>query len=331
LLTIYSMLGYGQVLPYACTGSMEGYGVQGFPNSVFIWEVQGGNIIAGNNRDTVFVQWDQRRGTHHLQVVEVTESNCSGNPVQAFVNVSAPVADIGDDADMCEGDSVVFDARTDYFTPLLYVWSDGSTKSSYTGKEEGIVWVEVSGTDGCTDYDSLFLNVNPLPVVYLGEDTALCGNETLVLDAGSDYPFYQWSTGDVINPLVVDGRHTANDTLWVMVTDGNGCIGTDSLVLEVCDFYKYFAGMSNTITPSRIDGKNDVWQIDNIDLFPNAVLDIYDRWGRLVYHAKGLDPMNVWDGKSMAGKDLPMDSYYYVIELNYKGVEPLVGYINIVR
>jgi gliding motility-associated-like protein len=130
---------------------------------------------------------------------------------------------------------------------------------------------------------------------------------------------------------VVDGRYTSNDTLWVRVTDGNGCLGSDTLVLEVCDFSKYFTDISNTITPGKVDGKNDVWQIDNIDLFPEAELDIYDRWGRLIYHAKGLDPLNVWDGKSMNGKELPMDSYYYVIELHYPGLEPLVGYVNIVR
>jgi len=135
----------------------------------------------------------------------------------------------------------------------------------------------------------------------------------------------------VINPKVVDGRHTENDTIWVMVTDENGCTGSDTIVLIVCDFYQYFTDIPNTLTPSHIDGKNDVWQIDNIDLFPDAVVDIYDRWGRLIYHAEGLDPLNVWDGRSMSGKELPMDSYYYVIDLKYKGLEPLVGYINIVR
>jgi gliding motility-associated-like protein len=325
------MLGYGQILPYACTGSMERYGVQGYENSVFIWEVQNGFIVDGIDNDTIVVRWDTRMGAHRLEVVEFTEFNCMGNPVQAYVNITAPVADIGDQADICEGDSFTFDAQTNYFTPLIYLWSDGSTRSTYTGKDEGTVWVQVSGTDGCTDYDSAFLTVNPLPAVYLGEDTALCGNEILVLDAGSGYSFYQWSTGDIINPVVADGRRTVNDTLWVTVTDGNGCVGSDSLVLAVCDFYKYFSDMPNTITPSRVDGKNDVWQIDNIDLFPDAVLDIYDRWGRLIYHASGLDPLNVWDGKSMSGKELPMDSYYYVIELNYRGLEPLVGYINIVR
>lgn len=325
------MPGTGQVLPYACTGSMESYGVTGYPNSVFIWEIQGGDIVAGNDNDTIVVHWDARRGSHRLQVVEITEFDCIGNPVQAYVNISAPVADIGDEYEICEGDSIEFDARATYFTPLTYIWSDGSSQSTYTGKEDGYIWVQVSGTDGCTDYDSAYLTVHPLPVIYLGEDTALCGNETLVLNAGSGYSFYEWSTGDIYNPLVVDGRNTVNDTLWVEVTDNNGCVGSDTLVLLVCDFYKYFADMPNTITPSRIDGKNDVWQIDNIDLFPNAVLDIYDRWGRLVYHAKGLDPLNVWDGKTMSGKELPMDSYYYVIELNYRGLEPLVGYINIVR
>ena len=331
LLTIYSVLGYGQVLPYVCTGSTEEYGVSGFPGSIFIWEVQGGDVIAGNNNDTVVVQWDMRRGAHRIQVTEITEFGCEGIPVSASVNVTSPYADIGDESAICEGDSMVFDAETNYFTPLVYLWNDSSTQSTYTAKEEGIVWVRVSGTDGCSDYDSSYLTVNSLPLVYLGEDTTLCGDETLVLDAGSGYSFYEWSNGDVINPKVVDGRHTENDTIWVMVTDENGCTGSDTIVLIVCDFYQYFTDIPNTLTPSHIDGKNDVWQIDNIDLFPDAVVDIYDRWGRLIYHAEGLDPLNVWDGRSMSGKELPMDSYYYVIDLNYKGLEPLVGYINIVR
>jgi len=310
---------------------MEGYGVQGFPNSVFIWEIQGGNVIDGNDNDSVLVQWDLRRGSHRIQVTELTEYGCEGVPVIANVNVTSPVADIGDESAICAGDSMIFNAETNYLTPLVYIWSDSSTQSTYTAKEEGFVWVKVSGTDGCADYDSTYLYVNSLPVVNLGEDTALCGNETLVLDAGLGYSFYQWSNGDVINPLVVDGRNTANDTIWVMVTDENGCVGNDTLVLEVCNFSKYFSDIPNTITPSHIDGKNDVWQIDNIDLFPDAVLDIYDRWGRLIYHAKGLDPLNVWNGRSMSGKELPMDSYYYVIDLNYRGLEPIVGYINIVR
>jgi len=331
LLTIYSMLGYGQILPYACTGSMERYGVTGYERSVFMWEIQGGFIVDGVENDTIAVRWDTRMGAHRLQVTEITEFGCIGNPVQAYVNITAPVADIGDEVEVCDGDSIIFDAEVSYFTPVTYLWSDGSTQSSYAGKEEGPVWVQVTGTDGCTDYDSAYLTVNPLPVVNLGKDTALCGDEFMVLDAGPAYSFYDWSTGDIINPVVVDGRRTTNDTLWVTVTDVNGCVGSDTLVLEVCDFYQYFSGMPNTITPSHVDGRNDVWQIDNIDLFPDAVLDIYDRWGRLVYHGENLDPLNVWDGKSMSGKELPMDSYYYVIELNYRGLEPLVGYINIVR
>jgi len=325
------MLGYGQMLPYACTGSMESYGVTGNPGSVFIWEVQGGFIVTGNGNDTIVIHWDTRRGSHRIQVTEMTEFNCTGNPVQAFVNISSPVADIGDEVGICAGDSMVFNAQANYYTPLNYLWSDGSTRSTYTGKEEGYVWVRVTGTDGCSDYDSAYLRVNSNPVVHLGPDTSLCGNEMMALNAGSNFSFYEWSTGDATNYIVIDGRRADNDTLWVKVTDNNGCMGADTIIILSCNYLRYFANIPNTITRSKLDGKNDVWQIDNIDLFPDAVLDIYDRWGRLVYHAKGLDPKNVWDGRSMSGKELPMDSYYYVIDLNYRGLEPIVGYINVVR
>ena len=132
------MLGYGQVLPYACTGSMEIYGVTGFPNSVFVWEVQGGDIIAGNDNDTVIVQWDMRRGSHRIDG-DGNNTNMAARVtlLSASVNVTSPFADIGDESAICEGDSMVFDAETNYFTPLSYLWNDSSTNSTYTGRDEG--------------------------------------------------------------------------------------------------------------------------------------------------------------------------------------------------
>ena len=42
-------------------------------------------------------------------------------------------------------------------------------------------------------------------------------------------------------------------------------------------------------------------------------------------------PEDVGDGKSQTGKEMPMDSYHYVIDLKYYDVEPLVGTINVIK
>jgi gliding motility-associated-like protein len=323
------VLGYGQALPYACAGSTESYGVQGLLNSVFFWDVEGGQIVNGQGNDTIDVQWNYDRGSHTITVTEQSEHGCFGIPVEAELDIQAPVADIGDETGVCVGDSYEFDARTSYGYALTYLWSDNSTNSTFITSDSGIVWVQVTGADGCADYDSAHLTLNPLPVVNLGNDTSLCGNEAWFVDAG-DYANYLWSTGDVINPVLVDGRRTEPEVLWVKVTDFNGCVGSDTLILEVCDIYVLFESMPNTITPGDKNGQNDRWVIPNIDMFPDAVLEIYDRWGRLIYRTNDVYN-NPWNGESMSGKEMPMDAYYYVLDIGLSHVEPMTGYINLIR
>jgi gliding motility-associated-like protein len=115
-------------------------------------------------------------------------------------------------------------------------------------------------------------------------------------------------------------------TYSVVVTDANGCAA--SLVITV--------GVSGTsecvivptiITPNS-DGYNDEWQIRNISIFPDAEVQVFNRWGERVFSAKN-PAANPWDG-TYKGKLLPMDSYHYVLYLN-DGSEPRSGTITIMR
>ena len=328
IILVYSVLGYGQTLPSACTGSRATYAVTGYENSVFDWNIEGGIIVEDLN-DTIVVEWNYNRSAHKIEVVEITEYNCIGVPVEATVDIVAPEVDIGDEIEICEGDSFMFEPDDDYSTPLDFEWHDGSTENYFVGTDPGLIWVLATGTDGCYDYDSVVLILNPLPVVSLGKDTSLCGTQTLEIDAGM-FGAYDWSTGAITNSIVVSPASSLADTLTVAVTDENGCVGIDTVLILQCSIDIFFSGIPNTITPNN-DGDNDVWIIEHIELFPNAVVEIFDRWGRLIYHMKNPDPESVWDGKSHTGKEMPMDSYYYVIDLKHYNAEPLVGNINIIK
>jgi gliding motility-associated-like protein len=59
------------------------------------------------------------------------------------------------------------------------------------------------------------------------------------------------------------------------------------------------------------------------------VIEIYDRWGKRIYLSEPGYPVP-WDGRSMHGVDMPMDSYHYIIKPG-KGYEEVVGTITIVR
>lgn len=81
----------------------------------------------------------------------------------------------------------------------------------------------------------------------------------------------------------------------------------------------------NAFTPNG-DGINDTWIIDNIGMFPDAVINVFNRWGQEVYFDRGNG--EPWDG-TYDGKFLPTGSYVYVVNLQngtkeYKGTVTII-------
>ncbi len=93
----------------------------------------------------------------------------------------------------------------------------------------------------------------------------------------------------------------------VFVTDANGCNAIVSIELEsMLDIV-----ITPFFTPNE-DGSNDRWDIVGIDKFPDSVIKIYNRYGKLLIKYFGSD--QGWDGCYL-GRPVPTDDYWYVIEL----------------
>lgn len=81
------------------------------------------------------------------------------------------------------------------------------------------------------------------------------------------------------------------------------------------------------------DNINDEWIIDFIELYPDNKVEIYNRWGQLVYRNSSYNnESKVWRGESnIAGKEiLADDTYFYVINLG-EGTPVMKGYVVINR
>jgi gliding motility-associated-like protein len=126
--------------------------------------------------------------------------------------------------------------------------------------------------------------------------------------------------GDVCDPV------NNNDT------DGDGIIDADDNcpdnantdqvdvdldgIGDVCDpVNDILIDISNGFSPNG-DTINDVWFIDNIWLYPNATIKVFNRWGNKVFTTTGYN--NDWNGESTEGGSgkLPTGSYYYIVTLN---------------
>ena len=82
----------------------------------------------------------------------------------------------------------------------------------------------------------------------------------------------------------------------------------------------------SAFTPNN-GGENDTWIIEDIEYFPTALINIYNRNGQQVFRSIGY--ATAWDG-TWNGKALTEDTYYVVI--NLKNDKPVIqGTITILR
>lgn len=315
-----------QYADIVCGGDARVYKTTGNPGSSFQWTIDGGGTITGNYNDSIEVVWGNVAGDYHIQVVQTSKFGCKGAPLTAAVKVSVPsVVYLGNDITICAGKTAVLDAGPGF---AAYSWNNGATGRLQTVDHPGRYKVSASDANGCATSDSVNVAVAPSPTVNLGRDTSLCEGEELRIEAGpnTDTLQYLWSDGTTYYYKIASA--TDFPRVSVKVTNLSGCTATDSIAILPCDIRKYFDHVQNTITPNG-DGKNDTWVISLLDLYPNAQVQVYDRWGRIVFHSNHGLPKGGWDGTSN-GRPLPMDSYYYIIDLKVNGAT-FTGTITIVR
>ena len=89
----------------------------------------------------------------------------------------------------------------------------------------------------------------------------------------------------------------------------------------------------NEFSPNG-DGVNDFFKIDCIASFPNNRLQVFNRWGNIVFETRGYN--NDWDGITngraavQKGDLLPVGTYYYILDLG-DGSEPKTDWLYINR
>jgi len=84
--------------------------------------------------------------------------------------------------------------------------------------------------------------------------------------------------------------------------------------------------VENTFTPDG-DGFNDTWGVPEIRFFSGARVQVFERSGERVFYTENPDVR--WDG-TFNGKELPVGTYYWVLELRETG-ETRRGLLNVFR
>ncbi|MFN5415502.1 MAG: gliding motility-associated C-terminal domain-containing protein [Flavobacteriia bacterium] len=191
-----------------------------------------------------------------------------------------------------------------------------------------------AGNGTCTDENTFVITVNPTPgSPSITVDTSYCYYEIIANllaspMAGATTTWYsdvnltnQLGTGNSLAPGTDIGTVTyyATQTL-------NGCESAPSQVtvtINSCGIT-----VPTAFTPDG-DLTNDTWHIENLnEFFPECRVTIYNRWGSQLFESIGYK--DEWKG-DYNGNDLPVGSYYYIIEFNDGKTENQNGTVSIIK
>lgn len=151
-------------------------------------------------------------------------TGCSkADTVNVVIN-AAPNFSLGNDTNFCAGNSITLNATA---TNATYLWDNNSTSATRTVSTSGTYRVTVTNGLGCIKRDTIIVTVNPMPTVNLGNDTTVCDNVVLPLNATNTSSTYLWSTGATTPTINVTTPGTYN----VRVTRTGNCIARDTIVI----------------------------------------------------------------------------------------------------
>lgn len=262
-----------------------------------------------------FIRVKDRNGCINEQIVSVSQPN----PIV----IDAAVYDA-----LCNGDaSGAIDLTvTGGTTPYVYQWTNGSATEDISALLAGEYTYVVTDANNCSTSERLIVE-EPAPIqIVVQEIPVTCVDQAdaalFITPYGGTMPYiFDWSTGSIAQ----NAEGLKPGDYWLIITDANSCTQTFDFVINENNDECLF--IPNTITPNG-DDYNDTWVIRNIDLYPNAEIKIFNKWGNELFSSKG--EYTPWNG-TYNGEPLPSEVYYYIIVLGNEEDNQYTGTITIIR
>lgn len=153
--------------------------------------------------------------------------------------------------------------------------------------------------------DTAFVRVSLETPPVLRPDTTICYEEILRIERPRELLTWEWGDGSQTINLEV-----SEPGVYTLVGETEHCVFEDSVEVnfftcKVCNLF-----VPNVFSPND-DGNNDVWHAFLPCRWLRYRIEVYDRWGSLVFAAE--DPEAVWDAR-IRGKDALTGVYVWHLE-----------------
>jgi gliding motility-associated-like protein len=179
---------------------------------------------------------------------------------------------------------------------------------------------------GCMDTASSSITVWKVTADAGADVTVLEGNSASLhpIVTGTSTS-YQWTPDKWLNSntaLYAVAQPLDNITYTLKVTGKAGCTASDTVAVKVLKQPL----IPNVFSPNG-DGINDTWYITYLDVYPQSTVQVYNRYGAMVFNCHGT--YKPWDG-TFQGKPVPVGVYYYIVDAG-SGRSRTSGWVTVLR
>lgn len=235
----------------------------------------------------------------YAKIVDGTD--CYGiQPVDLYVNSNSPPNFEEEEIYICDNLPSTVSIATAFFS---YNWSNGDNDFTTDLTTPGEYTVTVTNSDGCEATKKFIAIASGAPTITSVDISDFQGDTNRATVNVEGLGTWEYSLDGINFQSSPTFNNLGPGEYQLYVRDLYNC-GDDFYTFFVLDYPLFF-------TPND-DTYNDVWKIDNLNFYPNAVIRIFDRFGKLL---KQVAPENGWDG-TYTGIKLPADDYWFVLELS---------------
>ncbi|MEA3497329.1 MAG: T9SS type A sorting domain-containing protein [Bacteroidota bacterium] len=197
-----------------------------------------------------------------------------------------PQASIVGDTSVCFGDTVTLTA----FGGGKFKWNTGDTTQNISTIAHSSTQfsVKVIDSNNCWSIDSIYQIVKELPKIWLGNDTIICGKNSITLNANKTFDSYFWSTGNNTKSIIVDSSKIGFSTaiIWIKVIK-DACKNFDTIQIRFydCVGINEEIDIRNNIKTFPNPAKNNIIiKIkENYKTDKNFSITIFDNQGKQLY------------------------------------------------
>ncbi len=278
-------------------------------------------------------------GDYNTALQIITDIGCFDDTVKPVSLSTYPFANFTvNPLSVCQGAATKFtDASSiSYGAITKWQWDFGNGGSINTQSpsliypQPGIYNVKLSvyNKNGCEDDTIHTAAVYAYPTISISDLFVYEGNS---IQIKPDYTGtglqYRWSPSIYLNSdTAAYPVSTPFDDIryYLTVTGSGGCTATKTVFIDVVQLLT----IPNVFSPNG-DGINDKWIITNLEFYPTADVEIFNRYGQPVFHSLNYFS-KPWDG-TYNGSPMPVGTYYYIINTKNKYIGVKSGYVAILR